>query len=283
MAEGHDEARLLRRHDPCPGGHVAMASPFSSVASSDAGDRPRAGRRACAESGGPCDRDRLRAHVDLVAKCRAADRSCRQHTPDRAGGRPLEKTHQPRADVSLVHIDPPRSWSWTFRNDQRLRRALSEHRSSVRSRSASRAASKGFLKTSLTWARSTVICEPSSGSTPRSRSCRRIPDCGGDSGRSAGRRSGRSNSPPRRNRHAKLSAWMPASKPRCGNLDLERLLDGQLLLQVLDQDLVLADEQHLRHGFVLEVAQRHAVLLEELDQGIPGNAPILRIPGRGSP
>jgi hypothetical protein len=58
---------------------------------------------------------------------------------------------------------PAAQWSWTFR-------VISAHTSSlrapisVRSRSASRAASKGFLKTSLTWARSIVICEPSSGS-----------------------------------------------------------------------------------------------------------------------
>ncbi len=40
-----------------------------------------------------------------------------------------------------------------------------------------------------------------------------------------------------------------------GHGDLERLLDWQLPLEVLDQDLVLADDEHFGHGLVFEVAQ----------------------------
>ena len=59
------------------------------------------------------------------------------------------------------------------------------------------------------------------------------------------------------------------------HLNLERLFDRQLLLEILDQDLILPDEQHLRHGLVFEVAQRHAVLFQELDQVLPRDAAIL--------
>ena len=48
-----------------------------------------------------------------------------------------------------------------------------------------------------------------------------------------------------------------------------------MLLEVLDEHLILPDEEDLRHRFVLEIAQRHAVLFEELDQIFAGNAAIL--------
>ena len=70
----------------------------------------------------------------------------------------------------------------------------------------------------------------------------------------------------------RLNAGFEAAR---GHLDLERPLDGQLLFQILDQQLILTDEQHLGHRLVLEVAQRHAVLFEELDQILPRDAAIL--------
>ena len=53
-------------------------------------------------------------------------------------------------------------------------------------------------------------------------------------------------------------------------------LERQFALQVLDQDLVLGHDQHLGHGLVFEVAQGHAVFLEELDQVFARNASVLR-------
>src|SRR6186997_1133383 len=61
-----------------------------------------------------------------------------------------------------------------------------------------------------------------------------------------------------------------------GNADLERLLDRQFALEVLDQDLVLSDDQHLGHGLVFEVAQGHTVLFEELDEIVSRDTTVLR-------
>ena len=40
--------------------------------------------------------------------------------------------------------------------------------------------------------------------------------------------------------------------------------------------LVLGDDEHFGHRLVLEVAQRHAVLLEEPNQVLAGDPPVLR-------
>src|SRR6476619_1665410 len=58
--------------------------------------------------------------------------------------------------------------------------------------------------------------------------------------------------------------------------DFELTFDRQLAPQVFDQDLILSHDQHLGHGLVFEVAKRHPVLFQELDQVFAGNATVLR-------
>ncbi len=69
---------------------------------------------------------------------------------------------------------------------------------------------------------------------------------------------------------------MPASNPLAATATLNDFSTGKLPLEVLDQHLVLADDQHLGHRLVFEVAQGHAVLFEELDQILARNAAVLR-------
>jgi hypothetical protein len=58
----------------------------------------------------------------------------------------------------------------------------------------------------------------------------------------------------------------------CGTNVLRR----QLAFEILDENLVLRDDEHLGHRLVFEVAQRHAVFLEELDQILARDPPVLR-------
>src|SRR3954465_1665256 len=58
--------------------------------------------------------------------------------------------------------------------------------------------------------------------------------------------------------------------------DFELTFHRQLTPQVFDQDLILSHDQHLGHGLVFEVAKRHPVFFQELDQVFAGNATVLR-------
>jgi hypothetical protein len=60
------------------------------------------------------------------------------------------------------------------------------------------------------------------------------------------------------------------------NCHLERTLHRQLPLEVLDQHLVLADNQHLGHCLVFQVSQGHTMLLEEPNQILTRDASVLR-------
>src|SRR5438132_12880018 len=58
--------------------------------------------------------------------------------------------------------------------------------------------------------------------------------------------------------------------------DFKLTFDRQLAPQVFDQDLILSHDQHLGHGLVFEVAERHPVFFQELDQVFAGYATVLR-------
>jgi hypothetical protein len=65
-------------------------------------------------------------------------------------------------------------------------------------------------------------------------------------------------------------------EPAGGDRHAERALARQFTLEVFDQDLVLSHDQHLGHRLVFEVSQGHAVLFEEFDQVLAGDASVLR-------
>jgi hypothetical protein len=60
-----------------------------------------------------------------------------------------------------------------------------------------------------------------------------------------------------------------------GQLVLVVVVVGQQFLDAVDEQLLGADDQDLVPAFAFELAQRHAVFLEELDQVLAGDAAIL--------
>src|SRR5690606_17273034 len=59
------------------------------------------------------------------------------------------------------------------------------------------------------------------------------------------------------------------------NGNSERFLRRKFPSQVLDQDLILSHDQHLGHRLVFEVAQGHAMFLQELDQVLARDTTVL--------
>ena len=146
---------------------------------------------------------------------------------------------------------------------------------SVRSRSASSSASNGFLNVSLIAERSKLIELPSSGSRAIrivSANSALLPQVLADlQGLDLADREIDDDAV-----GMEALGLNAGFETAGGHADFELPFDRQLALQVLDQDLVLADDQHLGHRLVFEVAQRHAVLFEELDQILAGDATVLR-------
>ena len=68
---------------------------------------------------------------------------------------------------------------------------------------------------------------------------------------------------------------MPASNPLAAVASLNDFSMRQIALEVLDEHLVLADDQHLGHRFVFQVAQGHSMFFEELNQILAGDTAVL--------
>src|SRR5207237_6796792 len=60
-----------------------------------------------------------------------------------------------------------------------------------------------------------------------------------------------------------------------GQLVLEVVVLGEQLLDAVDEELLGADDEDLVQPLLLQFAQGHAVLLEELDELLAGDTPVL--------